>query len=86
MKAVQRGGELPPDFDLRKSAIYNNNSSSVPREDLYRNQSRSQFEYAETYKSSSSKPLTADNSSSYVPTKPYSNYSSYNYGGYNISY
>lgn len=45
MKGVTRGGDLPTTLNLKRSAIYDNNSSSEPKPDLYRNQSRSQFEY-----------------------------------------
>lgn len=73
MKGIAKGAELPPDFDIRKSAIYNNTSSStLPKEELFRSQSRSQFEYTETYKSLPTKPFTAD-LSSYTSNKPFAN-------------
>jgi hypothetical protein len=53
MKGISRGADLPPDFDLKKSAVYNNITTStyVSKQELYRNESHSQFQYHD-YKSS----------------------------------
>lgn len=85
MRGIVRGGELPPDFDVRKSAIHNSTTSTAaPRED-YRNPSRSQFDYNDSYKYSSQKPLTAD-LSAYMVNKPSTAFSSYTNTNYQSSY
>jgi hypothetical protein len=47
MKGISRGVEIPPGFDLKKSAIYTNSSStpSFSKQDLYRTESHNQFQY-----------------------------------------
>jgi hypothetical protein len=37
MKGLTRGGQLPPGFDLKKSAVFGGSNESTFKQDLYRN-------------------------------------------------